>query len=693
MNKDNIDIDNKIKKSISCTMDFENNKFVDGKNNITVASLYRCYTDGVVDFTKIYDGYDYGYDNNKILTDILIDITYIARTNNVFCVNAYTHNFSYDSGFIIAYLLKNNYKIVFKLWNLSRKEKNFYIFMLGKGGQTYLVSFYFDDILIHFRCSYVMSRLSINEEGKLLGISKKGDESTEALINMEYQKIYNYNDKPPEFFKIYCLRDSEISHKFRLKNFGEKYMTLASRAMFNLEERYKLKTGKDMYNLIKNNKNPKYLWNFCNKAYRGGLSIVNKAYVGQIFRGIHMYDMNSQFPYCMTLKLPVEQITKLEYDNLPDNKRMCIHAIHICNITPIIKNFDFIAVITQNGLKKYLTEDDYKNCKNCYIAYYYDYEWYELLNYFNIDYHIIHTIYFKADTFLKDVINDIYNERIEYDKLLKEDPENPEYIMGKARVKNMLNSSYGKMAQKIYDVRKVPYNHELTKDEIYEESLRIGKDYRFVGVRDDCDVLTKPKFTKKSDQLYYYEIERLYYYKDDFTPIHIGAAITAHSRTLMMKMIRHIGPEFVINGATDSLKIIGDRFPREYIDPIKLGYWKDETSHISPLRYTVLSAKFYVWTSEGKPLKEINTKMSISVTSSVIPSINEFHYICAGITKNLPFWNVKKNINDQWECLAGDELYDFVVKNKNFIIKNAKLSKITNEEGNYLKLSDINKKW
>lgn len=70
------------KSPISASIDFENNRFIDGSHHITVAALYRCNVDYDNEIKLIFDGKFYGYHDDLLIEHLLLEISDIARFHN-----------------------------------------------------------------------------------------------------------------------------------------------------------------------------------------------------------------------------------------------------------------------------------------------------------------------------------------------------------------------------------------------------------------------------------------------------------------------------------------------------------------------------------------------------------------------------------------------------------------------------------
>lgn len=659
----------KLKNIVSLSVDFENNFFNDNTYKITCAAVYRCNAAFNNEFGFIINAYNYYYDNQITILALFDKIAHYVKWLGRHGVNIYFHNLSYDSSFLIEYLLKNKYHQVAKLWQVRSYTKTFYTHILYKSKQVNSLVFFHDEIKFNIKCSYLMSRFSIAEEGELLGISKKGDKETETKIEAEYEKVYNINTPVPEFFLNYCLRDCEIAHKFRIKNYSEKYQTLANRAIDTVKNEYHKQTGLNFINDIQNQPHYADVWEYCDAAYRGGINILNKKFIGYPIQGVKCYDVNSFFPYCMTLALPHRIIDKEEYDNLPDNKKMTILMIRTHKITEKIPGYSVIFAVSDD-VKYEVKETQYNDV---HILYYYDFEWQELQNYYNFEYNIIDEMYFSASTYLKSTIEKLYQERQHYKKMLLKEPNNIEYKLHEENIKKILNSSYGKLAQDYFDETIIYYDHELTPEEIkIEQEKTLGRDFIFGGEYDKHGYLLKIHCSKTFGHGYAYTKRRIKYYRKDFGPVHIGGAITAYSRTIMLKTIRQIGPENVISGYTDSLKIIKDCFPKELIDSTKLGYWKDETKKI--VAFTSLSKKAY----HG------------------LYADGTHFYKFSGVRTDITDWTLKEHEAEDFITIKkehGKEIYDYINNHRHFIIKNGKKFKTYDADGCHIEYMDIHKNW
>lgn len=237
---------------------------------------------------------------------------------------------------------------------------------------------------IEFRCSYMLTRLSLDAWGKQIGVKK-------MVGDLDYEKI-----RTP----LTPLTEKEL-------NYGEQDCLVVYNGIKQYKERYQhikdiplTQTGtvrkvvKDL--LTQDKKYVKFIKRLIPKSveeykmlmevFSGGYTHANRVYSGQtILETVQHYDFASSYPTVMVCEKFPMSVWKICFDKtLPDEWDMESHAfimrIHFKNIYCVKYNtyiqaskcngtnmkMDNGRVMSADELELYMTEQDWKTIKECY---------------------------------------------------------------------------------------------------------------------------------------------------------------------------------------------------------------------------------------------------------------------------------------------------------------------------------------
>lgn len=460
----------------------------------------------------------------------------------------YVHNLAYEFQFIRKRFLWN------KVFSLKRLRP---VYALTESG-------------IEFRCSYLLSALSLDKTAETLTKHKlekkkgqldyrkiRGPLTPLTMEEWEYciydvlivtayiqEKIESDGDitKIPltntGYVRNYC-RSKCIYENGNHKILNKKYKSLIRALTLDLDEYRQLE-----------------------RAFQGGFTHANQRYVDRLLYGIKSEDLTSAYPSQMVMrKFPmsrgcrIDDLTASQHLDMYLNNYCCCFELemwdvisltdenilskHKCIMTPtegakpegepLINNGRIIAA---PYIKTTVTEVDFK-----YIQQFYTYEDFKISNLICYRKEYLPTEFVQA-------ILELYKSKTE----LKGDPERVEEYM---KSKGMLNSTYGMAVMKI--IREViEYNNdwgwmgglkELEEEE--EELERVNPDETAIS-----------KYNKNFNRFLFFPW---------------GVWITAYTRAEIFEGILHLGKDYVYCD-TDSLK---------FLNPEKhLKYFEERTKEI-----------------------------------------------------------------------------------------------------------------
>lgn len=244
---------------------------------------------------------------------------------------------------------------------------------------------------IEFRCSYMLTRLSLDAWGKDLGFEK--------LHTLDYYKIRTPKTvlKPLEL--NYCERDCLVMYKGLIK-YRDKYKHLVNIPLTQTGEIRRVVKKIMKINPKTNKAEPKRLHRYVKmlpenaeeyailkQVFAGGYTHANFLYVGIVLKNLQCYDFSSSYPYVMcSEKFPMQKFYEDRFDeNLIEdyaflikitykNIKSCTFNHYISKSKCInIKIYDNVEcvdngrIIQAEELTIYITEVDFEIIKQTYV--------------------------------------------------------------------------------------------------------------------------------------------------------------------------------------------------------------------------------------------------------------------------------------------------------------------------------------
>lgn len=184
---------------------------------------------------------------------------------------------------------------------------------------------------------------------------------------------------------------------------------------------------------------------FIHKGYHGGMVMANKKYLNiPIYEDCYKYDVNSMYPYIMSLRLP--------YGGCTEQGDVSLHQIFIGRA--ILKK----GYQPYLGVATYLSKKYLNTIENMTFTMW-DFEWEHVQTVYNISYaQIVSSKSFKTEAWAKNFVNRNYTLR---KSLGKDTAEN--YV-----AKIIMNAVYGKMAEKPHDLQ---YHLSVNAEGTYDWTL------------------------------------------------------------------------------------------------------------------------------------------------------------------------------------------------------------------------------
>ena len=374
-------------------------------------------------------------------------------------------------------------------------------------------------------------------------------------------------------------------------------------------------------------------------SYKGGLVLVprqindERAVLLEVekvidARPVFVFDINSHYPACMMKKIPYKFIKSRTFGHgWKDLTNILSTEIVSTNLYGVKslkwKEGTFMPTIpkrTTHGLNNTLTHD------------YLDYIWgVELKHAVDTGHikegYIYEEMVFEADFVYREFVESLHGMRLKFQA--KGDKA------GEKFVKLILNSLYGKMAQKNYPNTKIVNNNGLRyyADQIIEPPVEICPGIWSITI-DQLAECAAWHISHQPGEIHPAIAER----KHIGTLVHMAAYITATARVVLLKFCNDVGWENVLYTDTDSATIFlclrkqNDRNPykslpkyseeeqrnidylREtYLDDSKLGYFKEEKNENDTIlfRFIAVAKKMYLLQGidkDGKIVSYIKSK-------------------------------------------------------------------------------------
>ena len=439
------------------------------------------------------------------------------------------HNLKFDGEFIVQHLLKKG----FKLDEDRPRYKNHFSCLIDGTGQWYQVTVKLrKQKEIKFQDSLKLLPFPVRDIGKAFNLDVcKGD------IDFEEAKKdgYKVNNERLDYVKRDVLVVAKAL-KLCYFDYGQTKMTIGSNALAIFKDEYCRRFDFLFPKL------PQEIDAFCRKAYHGGYCYVNPEYQGKWVGCGQVFDVNSLYPYAMTMDLPYGEPVYFE-GGLPNLKT---HPLFIVRFTCLFKVKDGYVPTIQIRKSLSFNPTEYLKEVNEYVELTMtsvDFE--QFIEHYDVfDLSIIDGFCFrKASCYFTNYIEYFMKEKMTTTGAKRQ------------RAKLYLNNLYGKFATSPRNVRKFPY--------ISEE-----------------------------DGLIHYKTELLDHKDTIYIPV--GAFITANAKRYTIRAIQSNYDRFLYCD-TDSIHILGLEPPKDIIvDDVKLGAWKregefDRAIFVKPKTYLELS--------------------------------------------------------------------------------------------------------
>lgn len=434
----------------------------------------------------------------------------------------YFHNLKFDGEFILYNLLQKGYKIVKKPTRPKQMST-----LIDGVGTWYQVKVKFRKIReICFQDSLKLLPFPVRDIGKSFNLDVcKGD------IDFEEAKKDGY--KVTEERLDYVKRDVLVVAK-ALKlcyfDYNQTRMTIGSNAM-NIYKKEYCRRFDFLFPKL-----PAVVDEFCRKAYHGGYCYVNPKYKEKWVGEGQVFDVNSLYPYAMTLDLPYG--TPIYFQGEPEPT--ITHPLYIVRFECSFKVKDGYVPTIQ--LRKSLAFNPTEYLSECnelveMTLTSVDFEQFiEHYDVYNLEY-IDGFLFRKAHIFFKDYIEHFMQEKMTTTGARRQ------------RAKLYLNNLYGKFATSPRNVQKFPYI-------------------------ENGEMKYKTEILEHKDTVY----------------IPVGCFITANAKRYTINAIQANYDRFLYCD-TDSIHILGLEPPKDIIvDDVKLGAWKcegifDKACFVKPKTY------------------------------------------------------------------------------------------------------------
>lgn len=499
----------------------------------------------------------------------------------------YFHNLSFDGDFIYKHLFKDGWKPV----NTKEELRHKTIYIFRDLTNIYEIVLGWKNKRIQIHCSYKILCASIQALSKSLSTKEKASFVNDASF-YDLEPVNNISELPPNFLE-YLKNDIEVQRLAVLRYYRtieehfkddlilldvHKYMTSGSMS-FALQKEFakqELNTDEMMWCTPEE-------YDLNRKWFFGGLTQFNPLHQGKLVTSENgvCYDINSAYPYAMTKPLPITQLNNYN-DKLPPENKPIYNYLHLYvkeakakyKSCPFLRNWK-------------LKEDDtrldsrYTLYLNNFECYYLEQEWEQLQKYYEFDFEIKNVYWAEVSPFLKDYVERLYFLKSEYKKN-KDDA-------GGLAFKILLNSSYGKFAQK-YNKKQEFWVPTKDKEQILLNGTNVlvttklifpndgkTKEGKYVKVKRDYDCFPVSKLIARDNVC---GMSNIYVKQKYIKKAHnmlIAATVTALNRAYMLETIHKVGPDKFYYCDTDSIFFDNSTDLKDLdIDAFKLGAWDKE---------------------------------------------------------------------------------------------------------------------
>lgn len=513
-------------------------------------------------YAKRFDPNNNKFEKDEILT-ISIDDFFDEFWKRRKSATLFFHNLEWDGEFIKWYLVRNGYEYYYEPPKRKTK-KGFCIFEDGK--TIYHINIFkpvryakgIKLVQLYIKCSLKLLTLSIEKLAQAFNLPCK------QSINYHVEP-FNSLDQVPQNLIEYIQTDVNIMIPPLIQY--NQVFTL-KRGNRVLEGLSKLTIGGTSLSLFKTFIFDKYDFNesftlpydqVCELQnwYSGGLTTYPKHYQYKITEEIdgRVYDVNSMYPSVMVDH--AYPIGEPYYGDVPPSDEYNIKMVKIFIKKAEIKDYKYPPLMKpwKSISIKYPPKTRFVYRTENAIAYYFQDELDSLQRFYDIEYTVEKTVWFKSAYYFKDYIVKHYEMRKKYKEL--KDPRQQMF-------KLLLNNAYGKFGEKPDKTTVVYSDKQLEKGDLI---LQIKNNNLIIDtVRNDNSCLEH-----LNSYICYYEIP-----KAKSVNVAIAASVTKNARMKLYDAIFNNLDNFLYCD-TDSLFIKGEPKGIE-IDPNKLGAWDLEAT-------------------------------------------------------------------------------------------------------------------
>ena len=149
---------------------------------------------------------------------------------------------------------------------------------------------------VEFRCSYFLTRLSLANWGKQIGLDK-------AVGDLDYNLIRTPLTPLTKQELFYCERDVQVMYKGLLR-YREKYGTmenipLTQTGEVRLAYKQKIKNNLSLQKTLQKLNPTEEEYTILKKIFRGGDTHANYLHVNKVLKNVHSYDIASSYPFAL----------------------------------------------------------------------------------------------------------------------------------------------------------------------------------------------------------------------------------------------------------------------------------------------------------------------------------------------------------------------------------------------------------
>lgn len=445
-------------------------------------------------------------------------------------LNLFFHNLKYDGSFLLYELWKIGY--VFCNSKELKKDKQNCTALIDDNKNIYCIKFWYKNYFFKIQCSYLIARCGIAD---ILSGNNVKPIIIEHLPNTKYEKLEDIPAKTIEYIKQDCYaitliwkmmrtikKDSfHVANKLSIGSWGKNAAEIAFMfsSWFKLNKKYLEQHHWDY-------KKDQKLFNELRKSYHGGLTGLNKSFINNnsitVSGVIKTYDINSAYPFVMSGEIPYMKPVK-KPNNKPSLWKIYINDVYRSTTIETIWLYHYF----------------FKENQHIFLIW--DFEFELLTQLIEIDYYVIKKYYFGWCPYYAPFINKMNELKEKYSKLLNQEEIAEKKIFYKllrSTTKLLMNSPYGKEAQKEH------------------VNIKITKNYEWVEEVIDRD-------------------------KIHFTNIAGASYITAKTRSMILELLLKF-PRNILYYDTDCVHVLFNDLDEEYfkesinVDDTKLGSWKFE---------------------------------------------------------------------------------------------------------------------